>query len=381
MTPPTLAGHCLAIARLEGGTWGDEELFSVLNAKTSDSYNLVRNIPSDEPDVGRLEPGKTYFRPWIVKFSLASGSSSASRNQLFLIAASVRMPFAGGDQVAFAKLVRPARTASTGGPFISMPLAELLPYNGGPVELAVAVLALAADPRLQALIDTVTEFSDLIRPPLHDKLSLAQVVANAIDRMTRVGDATLFMAFRHTWPSATEEGIAPGYFALIRAQSDTIHDLDLSVHNNALFIQEDDRMIPIAQNDYLLLRVEGLLERDDWRFPNIELLLEDAIKAIERGNERTFNVARQMVLTEIWRSPDFTWADRVRVALAVRDQLDHYRDQLGEYGSASGSFSASGGARTTNVESIVARRGIPLSTAIRMSHFDLAAVLARAPRQ
>jgi hypothetical protein len=355
-------------------------LSSLLKVKASDFVNLVRNIPSDEPEVGRLEPDKTYFRPWIVQFSQAGGFSSGSRNQLFLVVASVGLPFAGYE-MTFTKLVQPARTASPGGPFISMPLAQLLPYTGEPVELTVIVLVLDADPRLQALIDSVTEFSDLINPPLQDKVSLVGAVVNAIDRMVTVGDASVFMGFRHTWPSATEEGIAPGYFALIRAQSDALHDLDLRVRDNALFIQEDDRLTRLVEYDYLLLRVEGLLERDDWRFPNIELLLADATRAITRGDERAFNVARQMVITEIFRSPDLTLADRRRVALAVRDQLDEYRGRLDEYGLVSDSFSASGGAPITNVKSIVARRGIPLSTAIRMSHLDLAAALAQAPRQ
>lgn len=384
MAPLTLAGHRLGIAGLEGGTWGDEALLSVLKGQASNAYNLVRNIPSVEPDVGRLLPGETYFRPWIVEFSLAGGSSSASRNQFFLVAASVRMPFAGPDRVAFAKVVQPTRTAPPGGRFMPIPLAQLLPYTGEPVELAVGVLVLAADPRLQALIDSVTEFSDLIIPPLRDKLSLAEAVENAVDRMTRVGDATLFMGLTHTWASAKGEGIAPGYFALIRAQSGALHHLDLTVRNNALFVRKDDRLTPLAEYDYLLLRVEGLLERDDWKFPNIEQLLEDAIQAIERGDERAFDVTRQMVLTEIFRSPDLTLVDRKRVALAVKEQLDEYRvvrEQPDEYRSASGSFSAIGGVRGTDVGSIVAKRGIPASAAIRMSHFDLAAVLAQTPRQ
>jgi hypothetical protein len=70
------------------------------------------------------------------------------------------------------------------------------------------------------------------------------------------------------------------------------------------------------------LRVECRAERDDWRLPELDALIRAAGVAYILGREDTYCALRTDAIARAWNSPDLIPADRKRVALLVKDELN-----------------------------------------------------------
>jgi hypothetical protein len=221
----------------------------------------------------------------------------------------------------------------------------------------------------------LSTLSALIRPPLACRLADAEVLAAGVQRLVEVGDATVDLGFVRTVGSSSDAtGIRPGYVAVVRADSAEIQAAAPSVVNNRLTFLRDGQAIPLSGRDYMLLRVEGRRERDDWKFPDIQDLLNDAVEAAARGEQEAFDAFKRVLLTKVLQSPDLTVADRRRVALAIKQELDDLQalhlDSLGPHPHPPDSSDIPGpaGPTSTNVESIVRERAITQSEAISLTH-------------
>src|SRR5262249_55565535 len=79
---------------------------------------------------------------------------------------------------------------------------------------------------------------------------------------------------------------------------------------------------PLTGYDYVLLRVEGRSERDDWRLKDISDLLGKATEAILKGEEKEAEAFRVAAITAAWRSDDFAVGDRRRIVQAIKGELE-----------------------------------------------------------
>lgn len=89
---------------------------------------------------------------------------------------------------------------------------------------------------------------------------------------------------------------------------------------------------PLEGYDYILFRIEGRPERDNWRMPNIEEPLNQAITATIEGDAEKADGYLKAALLVIWQSPDLAVQDRRRVADAIRAELAEVSGQ--PHGSA-----------------------------------------------
>jgi len=78
---------------------------------------------------------------------------------------------------------------------------------------------------------------------------------------------------------------------------------------------------PLEGYDYMLLRIEGRSERDNWRMPNIEEPLNQAIKETLLRNFDKAKEYKTAALLVIYQSPDLAVGDRRRVADAIEAEL------------------------------------------------------------
>jgi hypothetical protein len=118
--------------------------------------------------------------------------------------------------------------------------------------------------------------------------------------------------------------LVPGYFAVILATTNDVDSAKLSVKEGQLFHNGK----PFTGFDYMLYRMEGRAERDDWRLKNIQEPLDKAIEALIQGEAEKADAFKRLALIAAMQSPDLAVHDRRRVVLAIKQELD----QIGEMG-------------------------------------------------
>jgi hypothetical protein len=79
---------------------------------------------------------------------------------------------------------------------------------------------------------------------------------------------------------------------------------------------------PLTGYDYMLLRVEGRTERDDWRLKDISDPLGKAVEALLKGDDKEAEAFRVTAITAAWQSDDLAVGDRRRVVQAIKAELD-----------------------------------------------------------
>jgi hypothetical protein len=212
-------------------------------------------------------------------------------------------------------------------------LTELLPYNGGVVEIETALLGLKGADYLGAAIGVLQQFSSLISPPLGPAISLAQTLASGTRDLLSATQGSVHLGFHQELVSAGAGGavLRPGYLAVILAEPGEISPDRLSFRDSRLLYREVPGQEPrnLTGYDYMLLRVEGRKERDDWRLKNIQEPLTTAGQALLEAppNTAKANAYRTVALAAAWQSSDLAQLDRRRVVEAIKAELAQLADE------------------------------------------------------
>lgn len=283
----------------------------------------ILSVPLPDPHAeATLEPEESYFGLWLSQSFLKRDRAWLER---YYPAAhvSVRLDVAGETRT-LTRLAQPAAGMVGAGVWTDFPVTGLLPYNGGTVEVEAGLSALTTSSLLGAAVGMIQDFSGLLVPPVSEALAVADKVATGIQGLLNACDGEVFLATHHSYNApggGGENTFAPGYFAVIGATEAELKPADLLVENSTLRIRTPQGSRPLEGFNYLLFRIEGRHERDDWRFPQIEALIRRAKEAFFAGEERAFARYRDDALVMAITSPDLTRPDRKRVALAIRDEL------------------------------------------------------------
>jgi hypothetical protein len=272
-----------------------------------------------------LEPHDSYFRLWLSDIFLAYDRDWFA-NCYPAVHASVRLRFGGHEPVTFTTLSRPPQDALGPGVFKSFQLTPLLPYKGGTIEIEAGLTALKGSSTLVAGFEVLRDFSTLIGPPLSQALDVAGKVAGGTKKLLDAADSDVLLGLHHGFTSAgsdsDSDALRPGYMALVSATDDEIDPSDLRVENGRLQVVDGNTMHPLTGRDYMLFRVEGRSERDDWRFPHVEDLIFKAKRAHFDQESKSYSNHRIAAIAEVMTSPDLTQTDQQRVARAIADELD-----------------------------------------------------------
>jgi hypothetical protein len=199
------------------------------------------------------------------------------------------------------------------------PLTQLVPYNGGVVELEAALVAMQGTSLIDAGIKVLKDFSDLIAPPLTQALGIAQKVASGIENLLGATNGTVHLGMHQAFASQGGGGneFRSGYVAVILATATQVTKEELSVKEGQLHYRGN----PLEGYDYLLLRIEGRKERDDWRMKNIEEAISKAAEALIQGEKEKADAYKKIALTAAFTSPDLVVNDRRRVVQAIKEEL------------------------------------------------------------
>jgi hypothetical protein len=272
-----------------------------------------------------LAPHASYFRVFLEEMYLARAVTWGQR-AFPGVHAEVRLRFAGRDEITFSAVARPPEDALTSGVHLGYRVTDLLPYSGGTVELSAALLALPGPNELGPAVDVLTELGTLLGPPLGQVLPLARSLAAGTRRMLDPWADQVQLGMHRTFVAAGDpEGAAlrPGCIAVIAADAAGFPAGDLRVVDQRLHLSAPDGASTsgLTGYDYMLLRIEGREERDDWRIQDIDEPLKRALIALDEGSVAAATAYRAIALAAARRSSDLAEADRARVIKAIKDEF------------------------------------------------------------
>ena len=282
---------------------------------------VLASLEPGEP----LKPYQSYLRVWLAQMFLAKRVSWL-QTYFPAVHAEVKLPFGTDPALSFARVVRPANESLGEGVLINYPLTELLPYNGGVVEIDAALFGLKGDDALKAGVGLLQQFSGLIAPPLGQALAIAEKVAvGARDFLDRASGGVHLVLHQAL---ASEGGgganiMRPGYLAVVLAPAGEVPEGELRVEGDRLYRGP----AAFTSHDFILLRIETRDQVDNWRSPAIEEARSKSIDALLNGDKAAAQRYRGAALASVLGSHDFAEADKRRIAVAINrewDELDGY---------------------------------------------------------
>jgi CHAT domain-containing protein len=224
---------------------------------------------------------------------------------------------------------------------LNRPLSPLFPFTGGNILLTCGLYhPEGGDAGAVRLLDQLTQ--TLSSPGFSSLLKVSEIVnSNTLSFMREKAAAlklSCFLNLGGEMPQPLElaafglAGLLPGYLAVIKDAPSSFEpvctsDRSLCVVGGRLRLSSSDdfkenhQPLP-EQTEYLLLHVEKLEHREDWRLVGgLNELLEQAIDASRQGSADLVKEAFRRMTQEIVRSKDLIPPDRVRVIKAVRAHL------------------------------------------------------------
>lgn len=305
---------------------------------------LLQRVFFAEEGGTRMVPNDSYLRVWLSELFLAKEVAwGVERSPA--VQASVRLLFGSGAPKTFATLSQPTPQQHGTGVAEDYQLTELMPYLGQSVELEAGLYEILGSNNLKTAIDIVTDFASLVVPPVSAALSVADKVAGGIEKVIQANAKDPVLALHGTLAApggALTNELRPGWLAVVRATEQQLPAGSLHIQDGKLH-REQRRLTGF---DYLVLRIEGRAERDDWRTPDLDRAISEALYAKDLGRTADFTRQREQALSLIWFSADLTPAQRRQVAAAVKEEL------------AEAAPGAAGTGEAT-VAAIVDRRGLP----------------------
>jgi hypothetical protein len=223
---------------------------------------------------------------------------------------------------------------------LNFPLTELVPFNGGTVELSAGLLAMKEKDLVQAAIKMATDFSSLLAvPQLSPVLALAQPLATNIERLVGMGDNQFRLGYHNTFASANGGGsndLRPQYIAILASHAGDNISRDGAGHwvinDHLVYINPDPNanQTPIdVPRDYILLRLEVRRSRDE-EWNNLPSLNEPFVESLRLVASDPTKASAQLkrAILGIFESPDIAENDREIIAKRLREKYDLRKELL-----------------------------------------------------
>lgn len=277
------------------------------------------------PDEGGkvIPPYGGYFRVFLAEGFLARQQSWGA-SQFPALHGGVTLSFLGGT-ATFTTMSRPDEHWTIEGVHLNYPVTPTLPYSGGVVEVEAALYEASVDGPLHVAVDLIGGIAKLFGPPLATAVKLADKVSDGLDKILQATGNEPVLALHDTLTMQS------GHLVVIRAPKSKI-DGDLVITNRRLHLRKDGRDELLTGLDYLVVGIETETERGNWRFPELDELILAAGNAKIKGHDDVYAELRKEAIARAWNCADFIPADRKRLALLVKEELD----DLGQFRAVPG---------------------------------------------
>src|SRR4051812_24351145 len=176
-----------------------------------------------------LKPYESYFRLWLDELFLARNVNWGVE-AFPVVHSEVRLSFAGVSGRTFSTVARQPEGKLAPAADLNYSLTELMPFNGGTVEVQASLLSLPGKDHLGPAVDALAQIGGLVAPPLGQVVTLVDGLASGI-RGALDGQAAPHLGLHQTLVSEGGGGTAimrPGSLAVIRANGQRIAAGDLS---------------------------------------------------------------------------------------------------------------------------------------------------------
>lgn len=283
----------------------------------------LRFIPDDGAEPLPAYGG--YLRIYLSEGFLAQQVSWGAK-QFPALHGGVSLTFLGGT-AAFTSFSKPPEEWTSPGARLNYPLTALLPFSGGTVEVQAALYEATVNGPLGTAVQLVSGIASLLGPPLSAAAQLADKVSDGLDKVLQANGNTPVLALHETMVSADAGGqtLRPGHLVVLARTEPELPGVPV-IRGGRLHLESGGNVQPPAGIDYLVVRVECRTERDDWRFPELDALIRTAGEAFIRGQKDVYADRRTEAIVKAWNSTDLVPADRKRVALLVKEELDTMGD-------------------------------------------------------
>lgn len=297
--------------------------------KDADKY-LYATIPQERTNIAyqdeALKANRSYLRLWLAEMFLTKS------HRWFVewhpaVHASANLTFGNQGTITFSRVVQPPQQALATGVLLGYPITDLLPFNGGTVEIEASLLALKGENYLGSAIQVLQDFSSLVSAPLAQALTIAEKVSTGIETLLDATNGRIHLPFHQAFSGAGGSAITElkaGYLAVILATGNEVDVSRLHVKDDQLHYQDQtsNQIKPFRGYDYMLLRIESRQERDDFlKLKEIEEPYNKYFEAWGEGDTDKANAYKRAALMAAARSPDLTLLDRRRVALALKEEF------------------------------------------------------------
>jgi hypothetical protein len=295
-------------------------------------------VRGGESDVEPVRANVDYFRVWLAEMYL-SKSKAWFQDWYPAVHSSVRFQFgtetveipniAGELRLKDVKAANLARVVS-----LNYPMTTLMPFNGGTVELSAGLLAVQGQNQVGRFIDVLGEFAGLLAvPQLSAALKVAVPVASGIQELLRAANGGLHVGLHQGFTGTSgPTQLRAGYQVVVLAERDEVGPEDLWVEGGRLHGGDAaGPSAPFSGKDYMLFWIERVTERDDWEsFANVKEPFNEALDALAEDEPERAQSLLRTALVIARKSPDFTRADRTRIARTLKEEFD----RAGEEGLA-----------------------------------------------
>ncbi len=191
------------------------------------------------------------------------------------------------------------------------------------MEVEAALYKASVTGPLGAAAELVGSLATLLGPPLAAAAGIAERISTGLDTVLAATGDTPVLGVHWAMTSAGTGGrpLRSGHLAVVGAPPGKLPG-ELSIRDGRLHAGGPAGPRLVVGADYLVLRVQCLTERDDWRFPELDELVRQAGTAYLEGQQDTYRARRTEAVVRAWNSADLIPADRRRVAKLVADEID-----------------------------------------------------------
>ena len=222
-----------------------------------DNATHMQHLTFADPNttIPAIQPNVHYFRLWLCEMFLTD-SRKWFRNLYPLVSSQVQLRFANQNAATFSRVASPPKEQLGPGVYRDYHLTELMPFNGGTVEVQTALLALRSESSLLSAIKVLEGFSQLVTAPLAQVLSVASQVTSGLDQMFAAANGQVHLGFQQTYVSGGGGGtndLKPGYIAVIAATERQLPPAELTIQNGQLCRAGAG----LTGFDYVLFRIEA----------------------------------------------------------------------------------------------------------------------------
>lgn len=287
-----------------------------------------------------IVPGSGYFRVWAVEIRINQNSwlttyypvlhsvvafdYAGKRVELTRINSLDSLKASTQDNIEMDKVLA-----------LNFVLADLVPFNGGTVEISAGLLAMKEKDKVQAAIKIVSDFSTvLVVPQLTAVLSVVRPLANSVEQLIGLGDNQFRLGYHNTFTSSNSGGsneLRPQYIAVIASYlEDNISRTGEGhwVNNDHLcYIDPNPHSvskIPVdIPRDYILLRLEVRRSRyEEWNnLTDLNEAFMEAMRLLPKGKKKA-DEQLGIVISKVFTSSDIAENDRDVIAEALQNKYE-----------------------------------------------------------